>query len=165
MDRWTPYTAPEIRPQGWLRRQLEIQAEGLSGNLDKVWPDVRDSRWIGGDRDGTLPRVGARHVFYEQQSAGVRRVLRQRCACAARRGTAQREKRAREGGGRDCSEQGRRPCRSGMQERAQGEHRRGRREASPKAAEEGAFGCERANERAPSGIRMDRHAVTLRTAG
>ena len=52
MDRWTPYTAKEIRPQGWLRRQLEIQAEGLSGNLDKVWPDVRDSAWIGGSREG-----------------------------------------------------------------------------------------------------------------
>ena len=42
----------EIRPTGWLRRQLEIQAEGLSGNLDKVWRDVRDSAWIGGDAEG-----------------------------------------------------------------------------------------------------------------
>ncbi len=42
----------EIRLEGWLRRQLEIQARGLSGNLDKVWPDVRDSAWIGGDREG-----------------------------------------------------------------------------------------------------------------
>lgn len=46
------FTAKELKPAGWLRRQLEIQAEGLSGNLDKVWPDVRDSAWIGGDRDG-----------------------------------------------------------------------------------------------------------------
>lgn len=42
----------EIRPEGWLRRQLEIQAKGLSGHLDKIWPDVRDSAWIGGDREG-----------------------------------------------------------------------------------------------------------------
>ena len=42
----------EIRPEGWLRRQLEIQAAGLSGNLDKLWPDVRDSAWIGGSREG-----------------------------------------------------------------------------------------------------------------
>ena len=49
---YTPFTANEIRPDGWLRRQLEIQAEGLSGNLDKMWPDIRDSRWIGGDKDG-----------------------------------------------------------------------------------------------------------------
>ena len=46
------FTHGEIRPEGWLRRQLRIQADGLSGNLDKVWPDVRDSRWIGGERDG-----------------------------------------------------------------------------------------------------------------
>ncbi len=45
-------TTREVKPTGWLRRQLEIQAAGLSGNLDKVWPDVRDSRWIGGDREG-----------------------------------------------------------------------------------------------------------------
>ena len=46
-----PFKPNEYRPKGWLRRQLEIQANGLSGNLDKVWPDVRDSAWIGGDRD------------------------------------------------------------------------------------------------------------------
>ena len=42
----------DIKPQGWLKRQLEIQASGLSGHLDKIWPDVRDSAWIGGDREG-----------------------------------------------------------------------------------------------------------------
>lgn len=52
MDKWNFYTAKEIKPTGWLRRQLEIQAASLSGNLDKIWPDVRDSAWIGGKRDG-----------------------------------------------------------------------------------------------------------------
>ena len=52
MNRWRFYTAKEIKPCGWLRRQLEIEAEGLVGNLDLVWPDVRDSAWIGGDREG-----------------------------------------------------------------------------------------------------------------
>ncbi|MBQ8742408.1 MAG: glycoside hydrolase family 127 protein [Clostridia bacterium] len=47
-----PYTTKEIKPEGWLRDQLVIQANGLAGNLDKMWPDVRDSRWIGGDKDG-----------------------------------------------------------------------------------------------------------------
>lgn len=42
----------EIKPEGWLKRQLRIQADGLSGNLDKIWPDVRDSRWVGGNSDG-----------------------------------------------------------------------------------------------------------------
>lgn len=51
MYRYNFYTSKEIKPRGWLRRQLEIQAEGLSGNLDKVWPDIRDSGWIGGGRD------------------------------------------------------------------------------------------------------------------
>lgn len=52
MSPWNFYTTKEIKPTGWLRRQLEIQAEGLSGNLDKVWPDVRNSAWIGGEREG-----------------------------------------------------------------------------------------------------------------
>lgn len=43
------FRASELKPRGWLRHQLEIQADGLAGNLDKVWRDVRDSKWIGGD--------------------------------------------------------------------------------------------------------------------
>lgn len=39
-----------IEPKGWLRRQLEIQAHGLSGHLDEFWPDVGPtSGWLGGD--------------------------------------------------------------------------------------------------------------------
>ena len=52
MRKWDFYTALQLKPQGWMRRQLEIQAAGLSGNLDKVWRDVRDSAWIGGDAEG-----------------------------------------------------------------------------------------------------------------
>lgn len=38
-----------VRPAGWLRRQLEIQADGLSGHLDQTWPDVGpNSGWLGG---------------------------------------------------------------------------------------------------------------------
>jgi hypothetical protein len=38
-----------IRPRGWLRRQLEIQALGLSGHLDEFWPDLGPSSgWLGG---------------------------------------------------------------------------------------------------------------------
>ena len=42
----------EIRAEGWLKEQLITQANGLSGHLDKIWPDIRDSKWIGGDREG-----------------------------------------------------------------------------------------------------------------
>jgi hypothetical protein len=38
-----------IRPTGWLRTQLEIQANGLSGHLDETWADVGpNSGWLGG---------------------------------------------------------------------------------------------------------------------
>jgi uncharacterized protein len=38
-----------IRPTGWLRRQLRIQADGLSGHLDEFWPAVGpESGWLGG---------------------------------------------------------------------------------------------------------------------
>lgn len=52
MSKWNFYTTDEIKPSGWLKRQLEIQAESLSGNLDKIWADVKDSAWIGGDKEG-----------------------------------------------------------------------------------------------------------------
>ena len=52
MKKWNFYTTKEIKPQGWFKRQLEIQAEGLSGNLHKIWPDIRDSAWIGGKCEG-----------------------------------------------------------------------------------------------------------------
>jgi hypothetical protein len=48
-----------IRPEGCLRRQLQIQADGLSGHLDEFWPDIRDSRrrpggWLGPYEAGRL---------------------------------------------------------------------------------------------------------------
>ncbi len=52
MNKWNFYTSKELKPRGWLLRQLEIQAQGLSGNLHKIWPDIRDSAWIGGSREG-----------------------------------------------------------------------------------------------------------------
>src|SRR5258708_7497299 len=39
-----------IKPAGWLRRQLEIQAHGLGGHLDETWEDVGPhSGWLGLD--------------------------------------------------------------------------------------------------------------------
>ncbi len=45
------YTLPlgAIRPSGWLREQLQIQANGLGGHLDETWADVgSNSGWLGG---------------------------------------------------------------------------------------------------------------------
>ncbi len=39
----------EVRPAGWLLRQLRIQADGMGGHLDEFWPDVGpNSGWLGG---------------------------------------------------------------------------------------------------------------------
>ena len=38
-----------VRPAGWLKDQLRIQANGLSGHLDETWADVGpNSGWLGG---------------------------------------------------------------------------------------------------------------------
>jgi hypothetical protein len=47
-----PLPIGEIRPAGWLQRQLRIQADGLSGHLDRFWPDVAESQWFGGNAEG-----------------------------------------------------------------------------------------------------------------
>ncbi len=39
----------EVRPLGWLERQLRLQADGLGGHLDEFWQDVGvNSGWLGG---------------------------------------------------------------------------------------------------------------------
>lgn len=38
-----------VKPSGWLKTQLEIQASGLTGNLDDFWPDLVNSAWTGHD--------------------------------------------------------------------------------------------------------------------
>ncbi len=45
-----PLPLTSVRPRGWLLKQLEIQANGLSGHLDEFWPDVGpESGWLGGN--------------------------------------------------------------------------------------------------------------------
>jgi hypothetical protein len=42
-----------VQPEGWLRRQLVIQANGLSGHLEEFWPDLGpNSAWLGGSGEG-----------------------------------------------------------------------------------------------------------------
>jgi hypothetical protein len=47
-----PLPLGSISPEGWLGRQLRIQADGLSGHLDEFWPDVAQSQWFGGPAEG-----------------------------------------------------------------------------------------------------------------
>jgi len=42
-----------VKPTGWLKQQLRIQANGLSGHLDEIWSDVgSNSAWLGGTGEG-----------------------------------------------------------------------------------------------------------------
>ena len=44
-----PLPLGTVLPRGWLREQLVIQAEGLSGHLDEFFPDLGpESGWLGG---------------------------------------------------------------------------------------------------------------------
>lgn len=47
-----PLPLGAVQPEGWLRNQLRIQADGLSGQLDEFWPSIADSGWIGGASEG-----------------------------------------------------------------------------------------------------------------
>ena len=38
-----------VKPEGWLRDQLEAQAGGLTGHVDDFWPDLVNSSWRGGE--------------------------------------------------------------------------------------------------------------------
>lgn len=40
-----------IKPEGWLKKQLQAQADGLTGHLDEFWPDIQHSAWKGGQGD------------------------------------------------------------------------------------------------------------------
>jgi hypothetical protein len=38
-----------VTPQGWLRDQLIVQKNGLTGHIEDIWPDLgSDSGWLGG---------------------------------------------------------------------------------------------------------------------
>lgn len=44
-----PLPLGSVKARGWLLRQLEIQAGGLSGHIDEFWPSLGpESGWLGG---------------------------------------------------------------------------------------------------------------------
>jgi len=51
-----PLPLGSVHPLGWLGTQLRIQRNGLAGHLSRMWADVANSSWVGGDasEDGGL---------------------------------------------------------------------------------------------------------------
>ncbi|MBQ2433063.1 MAG: glycoside hydrolase family 127 protein, partial [Clostridia bacterium] len=48
-----PLSLGSIRPEGWLKAQMEAQAKGITGKLREIWPDVGNGcAWLGGEGDG-----------------------------------------------------------------------------------------------------------------
>ena len=47
-----PLGVGAVEPAGWLRRQLRIQADGVTAPLETHWVELADNEWRGGDRDG-----------------------------------------------------------------------------------------------------------------
>ena len=50
---FSPLPLGAVRPEGWLLRQCQIQADGLTGHLEEFWPDLSpDNMWLGGKKEG-----------------------------------------------------------------------------------------------------------------
>jgi hypothetical protein len=49
--KYTNFPLGATSPSGWLRTQLQLVTNGLSGHLELFWDDIADSVWIGGEHD------------------------------------------------------------------------------------------------------------------
>lgn len=52
-----------VQPRGWIRDQLTLCANGLSGNLYKFYRYVKDSTWLGGDSEYSPLRESAPYWY------------------------------------------------------------------------------------------------------
>ncbi len=47
-EAFAPLPVGAVKPLGWLLRAERAQADGLGGNITRVWDGLRDSAWMGG---------------------------------------------------------------------------------------------------------------------
>ncbi len=51
-SKFVPLPLGTVRPEGWLKDQLTVQANGLTGRLDEFWPSLANNAWRGSkDKD------------------------------------------------------------------------------------------------------------------
>jgi len=51
-SKFVPLPLGTVRPEGWLKDQLNVQAKGLTGNLDEFWASLANNAWKGSkDKD------------------------------------------------------------------------------------------------------------------
>ncbi len=52
-EAFVPLPLGAVKPRGWLRDQLRVQADGLTGHLEEFWPDLGPrNMWLGGELEG-----------------------------------------------------------------------------------------------------------------
>ncbi|CAJ1326805.1 unnamed protein product [Effrenium voratum] len=49
--RWQRLATGQVRPEGWLRKQMQLQAEALTSHLPLFWPNIANTSWLGGNSD------------------------------------------------------------------------------------------------------------------
>ena len=43
---FVPLKPGAVKPAGWLREQLRLQAEGLTGHAEELYDDIGNSTWL-----------------------------------------------------------------------------------------------------------------------
>lgn len=52
-EAFVPLPLGAVKPRGWLRDQLRVQASGITGHIEEFWPDLGPrNMWLGGDLEG-----------------------------------------------------------------------------------------------------------------
>jgi hypothetical protein len=46
--KYAPLPMGSVKPEGWLRRELRLQGDGLSGAFERFWEPVNNTQWLGG---------------------------------------------------------------------------------------------------------------------